>query len=371
MERRELLMSLHAEPGIGWLTLHRLQEKLDLAELAYMEIGEIAQRAGISRRKAESAHRAAQPAVVERRKRELAACGIGWIVPWDAAYPQRLKEIKDRPWVLYYKGNVRLLQEMCLAIVGSRVPTAYGRRAAEWLSGELAACGLTIVSGLARGIDSCAHRGALKANGGTIAVLGGPLTRVYPPENKALFERIAAEGLLITEAPLTSDVRPGMFPLRNRIIAGISLGVMVVEAAVPSGTSSTVKCAAEYGRELMAVPGSIFSPKSAYPLELIRECGAVTVARPDDVLKALPSFLPLRSGKHGPVREVPLTRDERRIAAALADGPLSIDELLHLSEYTFGHLHSVLLSLTMKHQIEQLPGSVYQLRSFRSSGGDG
>jgi DNA processing protein len=365
MERRELMMSLHAQPGIGWLTLKQLQEKVNLHDLADMDAREVARLAGISRRKAEAAVWAAQRPIVERRKRELAELDVGWIVPEDAAYPNLLRETADRPWVLYYKGNVRLLQEMCLAIVGSRAPTAYGRRAAEWLSEQLAACGLAIVSGLARGIDGCAHLGALKARGNTVAVLGGPPDRVYPPENRALFERIAAEGLIVTESPPGSDIRPGLFPLRNRIIAGLSLGVMVVEAALPSGTSSTVDYAAKYGRELFAVPGSIFSPKSAYPLKLIRESGATAVTRPEDVLEALPSFLPLSTSRHGSVREVPLTRDERRILDILADGPLNIDELLHLSEYTFGHLHSVLLSLTMKHQIEPLPGSVYQLRAMR------
>ena len=364
MNRRDVLMSLQSTPGIGWLTIQRLATRISLQDLASMDPPEVDRLAGIGLKRAKLAVCAAREESVEKRKRALAKHGIRWVALGDPGYPRLLRETDRAPWVLFYKGNAELLHRPCLAVVGTRVPTYYGKKTAELLSRELSECGITIVSGLARGIDSHAHAGALEGDGKTIAVTANPLNEVYPPENKALFRRIEREGLLVTETPLESRVRPGLFPLRNRLIAGLSLGVMVVEAGIKSGTKSTVDYCAKYNRDLFAVPGPIHSPKSAYPLELIKRNGAKLVACCEDVLEELPPYVPVRR-KKTVQPQAELTEHERFIVEILKEKPRSIDELLHISKFTFGHLHSVLLSLTMKHQIEQLPGSVYQIRIQR------
>ncbi|HEY2784189.1 MAG TPA: DNA-processing protein DprA, partial [Fimbriiglobus sp.] len=198
-------------------------------------------------------------------------------------YPARLKTIPGPPGLLYFKNDLRPEDANAVGIVGSRTCTAYGKRTAALLAGGLARAGWTVISGLARGIDGAAHRGALDAGGRTIAVLAGGLSRIYPPEHADLAEEVAAHGALISETPMAGEPLPGMFPARNRIISGLSRAVVIVEANARSGALITATHALEQGREVFAVPGPVDSPASAGCLELIRK-GARLVRSVDDIL---------------------------------------------------------------------------------------
>ena len=210
------------------------------------------------------------------------------IVPFqDPRYPQRLKEIFDPPLLLYARGRTELLGRPQVAMVGTRRPTPYGRSVAEKMGREMAGVGLTHVSGMARGVDACSHRGALQASGDTIAVLGTGVDTPYPRENRQLYDQICADGLVISELPLGTTPRPENFPVRNRIISGLSLGVMVVEGAQYSGSLITARLALDQGREVFAIPGNIVSPESWGPNLLIKD-GAKLVQEINDVLEELP-----------------------------------------------------------------------------------
>jgi DNA processing protein len=205
----------------------------------------------------------------------------------DPRYPERLKEIFDPPIVLFTKGRLELLKSVLLGVVGTRRPTPYGTAVAERLSGDLARAGLTITSGLARGIDAAAHRGALAAGGNTVAVLGCGLDVVYPSENRKLAAELGQKGLVVTEFPMESPAYPQNFPIRNRIISGLSAGVLVVEGAQYSGSSITARLALDQGRELFAVPGNITSKMSWGPNMLLKQ-GAKVVQEWNDVVSELP-----------------------------------------------------------------------------------
>ncbi|MCM2264657.1 MAG: DNA-processing protein DprA [Desulfuromonadales bacterium] len=280
----------------------------------------------------------------------LLSCG-------DADYPPLLRNIPDPPALLYGRG-VRRFGE-ALAIVGSRAPSLTGKIAAETLAREMAAQGMTVVSGLARGIDAAAHRGALAAGGHTIAVLGCGIDRVYPQENRRLFTQIAENGTLLSEYLPGSDPLPGHFPGRNRIISGLSRGTLVIEAAIDSGSLITAELALEQGREVFAVPGSIDRPTSAGPNRLIKD-GAHPVTEPADVLSVL---WPERSCRT-PMAEqerfaATLDGPARSVWAALSQQPRHVDELSGELGLTAGELSAILLHLELQGGIEQLPGARY------------
>ena len=213
--------------------------------------------------------------------------GISWFTIYDEDYPLLLKEIYDPPVVLYYKGEITPQDQSAIAVVGTRRMTSYGKAVTEQFTKDLVARGLTIVSGLARGVDSEAHWTALRAGGRTIAVLGGGLNKIYPPENRNLAEEIVkGHGALVSEFPPNSLPLPGNFPARNRIISGLSLAVLVTEAAEDSGSLITARLALEQGREVFAVPGPITSSLSKGPIDLIK-AGARPVTNADEILEDL------------------------------------------------------------------------------------
>jgi len=218
----------------------------------------------------------------------MAEAGAELVTIGDPRYPQRLREIFDPPVTLFARGRVDLLGSLALAVVGTRRPTQYGVAVAERLSADLAHASLTIVSGLARGIDTSAHKGALAAGGDTIAVLGCGVDVVYPSENRKLYAEIAAKGLLVSEFPMGSTAFPQNFPIRNRIISGLSVGVLVAEGAQYSGSAITAKLAMDQGREVFAVPGNITSKLSWGPNLLIKQ-GAKIVQDWNDVIVELPA----------------------------------------------------------------------------------
>ncbi len=271
----------------------------------------------------------------------------------DSRYPALLREINDPPLVLFVHGDPGVLTEMQIGIVGSRNPTAGGRKTAQKLASELSAAGLVITSGLALGIDYCGHWGALEARGRTVAVMGNGLDRIYPARHGSIGERIAGNGALVSEFPPATPPLPDHFPRRNRIISGMSLGVVVIEAAERSGSLITARLAAEQGREVFAVPGSIYNPLSRGCHQLIKQ-GAKLTETVQDVLEELniahtfqAASGPMPPGVEG--QEDPA--DMRHLLNHLSHDPVSIDELIDMSGLTADAVSSMLLVLEVQGKV--------------------
>ena len=287
----------------------------------------------------------------------------------DAAYPPALLEIADPPCVLYVRGRPELLLTPTLGIVGSRNATTQGLRNAEDFARTLAAAGFSIASGLALGIDAAAHRGALAANGVTVAVIGTGADRVYPARNKELALAIAERGAIVSEFPLGTPVMAHHFPRRNRIIAGLSLGVLVVEAARESGSLITARLAGEQGREVFAIPGSIHSPLARGCHQLLKQ-GAKLVECAADIIDELAAQLPqspaprpqpaATAASPAPADTATLGEDAAALLAALGHDPCSFDELASRSGLASAPLANVLLELELSGKIAPLPGNLYQ-----------
>jgi DNA processing protein len=281
-----------------------------------------------------------------------------------ADYPPLLREIPDPPPFLYVSGDLQGC-ERCVAVVGSRNATAYGLATARQICTELALLKFTVVSGMALGIDTAAHEGALSVRGKTVAVLGSGLNQVYPAENRKLAERIAATGAVISEFALDSGPEAHHFPVRNRIISGMCCGTVVVEATRHSGSLITARLAAEQNREVFAVPGSVQSFKSMGTHTLIKQ-GAKLVENAQDIVCELGQFLsaPGDSGRRGPASRIEvrqaLTAEESRVLRALGPYPLHIDELVRQLTMDAGKLSGILLQLELKGVVQQLPGKLFQ-----------
>ncbi len=289
--------------------------------------------------------------------------GFGLLCLTDPHYPSNLKAIADPPAVLYLHGSIEPRDLVAVSVVGSRAASPMGCAFTERLCMDLATSGVTIVSGLAVGIDGAAHRGALKAGGRTIAVLGCGLDVGYPRENRALREAIPSTGAVVTEFPLGTAPAPGHFPQRNRIISGLALGVVVVEAAHRSGSLITARLALEQGREVFAVPGLARHYRSVGPHQLLRQ-GAKLVESAEDVLEELRSMI--RPGRLGPgagaegapepQRQESGNEDERALLALLDRSPRHIDDLARSLEWPVARVLSVLSAMELKGMVEQLPG---------------
>jgi DNA processing protein len=288
--------------------------------------------------------------------------GIDLILREDPGYPAALGRICDPPGVLFCRGKLEPRDELAVAIVGSRRCTVYGRQQAERLAGALARAGLTIISGLARGIDAAAHRGALEAGGRTLAVLGTGLAKIYPPEHAELAASVTSHGAILAEVPLDTAPLPGLFPQRNRIIAGLSMGVVVVEASRNSGALHTVRHALEQGREVFAVPGRIDSLASEGCHDIIRD-GATLVRHADDILQGLgPLTAPVQSAPDQSVhtaRELLLDDQERRILNLVPLDPVHVDEILRSAGIEASRALATLTVLEMRRLVRRLPGSQY------------
>lgn len=283
------------------------------------------------------------------------------------SYPDLLRNIHDPPVLLYVKGREELLQSNCLGMVGSRAATVYGRRIAEDLARRLSLKGLTIVSGLALGIDAAAHTGALRGSGATIGVLGCGLDVIYPRQHRSLFEEMAARAAIVSEYRLGTPPEAFRFPARNRIISGLSLGVIVVEAARRSGSLITADHALEQGREVFAIPGRIDSCKSEGAHRLLQQ-GAKLVHTVDDIIEDLPPYLQPAQGpspEPGPekVSGEGLTTEEGELLALIDVYPQTVDEIVTSSGLPVQKVHELLLMLELKGVIESLPGNLYQQRA--------
>ncbi|WP_010269608.1 DNA-processing protein DprA [Paenibacillus senegalensis] len=368
MDIRQIVIALNETKGVGWRTINQLESYLgEAAQLAAADIPSFLAQRLPPKQAAIVKEELQLGAALEKRLESYRRMQIRIVTKWDEAYPEQLKQSSRPPWVLYAMGRSELLNCMSIAIVGTRTPTAYGKKAAATIAEDLARLGIAVISGLARGIDSSAHAAALPHPGGTIAVLGHSMEYVYPGENKVLFQQIAREGLLISEFPLGTPPHPGLFPQRNRIIASLSLGTLVVEAALKSGSLITADLALEESRDVFAVPGPISSPKSAGTHALIQQ-GAKLVTSFRDILDEYSERLNFPSLAVGSSSEADsslqqnvLSDEERRILNLISVEPVTVDELYQKAETNFGHLHTILLSLLMKKKIVQIAGSSYVL----------
>ena len=305
------------------------------------------------------------PTLLDQARQILQQCrdlSIDVLPQKHAEYPRRLPEICDAPSILYRKGVLLPQDELAIAIVGSRRCTAYGRRHAERLSAGLSRAGFTIVSGLARGIDAAAHRAALQAGGRTLAVLASGVRDIYPPEHKELAAEIAQQGALLSEMTIDQRPLPGLFPQRNRIISGLCLGVIVIEATRNSGALYTARHAMEQGREVFALPGQVDSIASEGCHDLIRD-GVTLVRGVDDVLSAL-GPLPMPTSPtsavtiHSP-RELVLNPLESQVLNLISTQPVYIDDLLREAAIETSRVLATLTVLEMRRLIRRLPGNQF------------
>jgi len=310
--------------------------------------------AGLDRRTAEAVVLARDEVDPDTEIERLAGAGVRAIARIDPAYPSLLREIDDAPPVIYVRGALAPEDDWSVALVGTRRATAYGRQAASELARGLAAGGVTVVSGLARGVDTIAHRTTLDAGGRTLAVLANGLDTIYPPENRRLAEEIAESGALISDYPLGTKPRADFFPRRNRILSGLSLGTLVVEGDVKSGAMITAKFATEQNRDVFAVPGSIFSPQSRGPLELIRD-GATPVSSAQDILEALNLArvgAQLDFGRAAP----PESAEERALMGVLTREPQHVDEVVRGSGLAAAIVSGTLALLELKGLVRDVGG---------------
>lgn len=343
-------LGFHLTKGIGPARIERLLAHFGDLALAWEASPRELARAGIGEALQANLAATRRQYDLDRELARVERAGVTLLTWDDDCYPARLRQIGGAPPVLYVKGTLLPEDELALGIVGTRRVSSYGREVTKRLAGELAAAGLTIVSGLARGVDACAHDAALQAGGRTIAFLGCGVDIVYPGEHRALAERIAARGALISEHHLGTPPDAPNFPARNRLIAGFSLGVLVTEAPARSGALITADFAAEQGRDIFAVPGGILGQQSAGCNDLLKD-GAKLVTQVDDILAEL--HLPRREAEAETRRALPDNDDERAVLRLLSDEPVHINELGHASGLPPDQIGSLLLIMELKGLVRQ------------------
>jgi DNA processing protein len=288
--------------------------------------------------------------------RRLESLGIRVLTSEDEAYPARLKEIEQPPPLLYVRGEWLPDDQFAVAIVGTRRITPYGRQVTEQLAAQLAGSGVTIVSGLARGVDAVAHAAALDAGGRTAAILGSGVDRIYPPENRGLAERMLKHGALLSDYPLGTPPESSNFPPRNRIISGLTMATVVVEAGDSSGALITAEFAAEQGRDVFSVPGSILAPQSRGTNRLIQN-GALPLLEPQDILQALD--LRLIGQQKAARRALPADAIERELINALGSEPVHVDELRNQTGLPVEKVSAALVMMELKGLVRQVGGMQY------------
>ncbi|MCA9244055.1 MAG: DNA-processing protein DprA [Phycisphaerales bacterium] len=364
--------------GVGPVLFKRILTHFGSAETALgASAGSLASIKGVGGKKAD---RIAADLSDKRADEEIAVAqehGVNIVAQCDAVYPPGLKHIEDAPIVLFVRGELRETDAISIAIVGSRRCSIYGSEQARRFGELLAGAGFSIISGLARGIDAFAQHGALDAGGRSIGVLGNGLREIYPPENRALAERVAESGALVTELPMRTAVRAENFPSRNRIIAGMSLGTLVVEAADRSGALITARLACEYNREVFALPGRATDPMSQGTNRLIRDGAARLTMCLEDVLDELGAvgarmrgvpasessspgadglFAGTRDGGNEPSTPQPMTEIEAKLFAAIPTDPVLTDHVLQSASLPVGEALAAMTALELKGAIRRLPG---------------
>ncbi len=363
-------LTLSFLPGLGCTLINRLVHQLGTPGAVLRDEARVKGIPGVGPRLIDLLRNA--PLVAAARQRALVELerldriNVVLLTPASSVFPESLRAIPDSPVLLYCWGALDWLDQPAVAIIGARTATDYGRRIAEGLAVELAALGITIVSGAAYGIDAAAHRGALSAGGGTVAVLGCGIDVVYPRAHADLFREIVDNGLLLSEYPLGTQPEGFRFPARNRIISGLVKGVVVVEATEKSGSLITARLALDQGREVFAVPGRIDSPKSAGTHRLIQQ-GAHLVHAVADIVEGLSWSKAeacagcnwARSGQTGTI-----TAHEQLVLDSLDIYPRDIDTLVRLSGLPLVEIHGLLLQLELQGLIRQLPGQQYERVHF-------
>lgn len=369
----DLWLKLIRAEGIGPTLFGRLVEYFgDVERILGASVSELTKVEGIGHKTAEMIARSRNAFDAEKELALADKLGV-WVIHLnDDRYPPALKAIYDPPPVLYVKGTLQRSDSLAMAIVGSRRCTHYGTEQANRFSHLLASAGFTIVSGLARGIDTAAHRGALAAAGRTIAVQGCGLSNVFPPENKTLFEQIVENGAVISELPLMYEPLAENFPGRNRIIAGLSMGVLVVEATARSGALISAQAALENNREVMAIPGRIDSPASFGCNKLLKQ-GARLIDGIEEIMDAL-GYVGDGLKAHADaaasdaqtkvqrtlfdVSELNLSPQETGLLNHLNSEPVHVEDLIQITQFPPGKIHAAVISLQLKGLIRQLPGNM-------------
>lgn len=334
--------------GIGARRLARLLQFFGSAEAAWLASEHDLRLSGVEAQIIDNVIAARQKRDIAHEIARIESVGAHFITLDDDAYPSLLRHIDDAPPILYVRGSVLPHDARALAIVGTRKPTHYGSDAAYRIARELSAHGVTVVSGLAHGIDAAAHRGALDGGGRTIAVLGNGIDQVYPRDHAELATRISQSGALMTEFALGSKPEARHFPARNRIMSGLSLAVLIVEAPLQSGALITATAAAEQGRDVFAIPGSIFSPASVGTNKLIQD-GAQLVTSAEDILEALDlSTLTNASVQPDVMHDAPENDEERIILRLLSHEPIHVDDIIRQTRMNTAVVLSTLTMLELK-----------------------
>lgn len=369
MNERDALLILNAIPGLGNARISRLMEAFGKAErVIHATRADLKACSFLPDTVINNICAFAKEDFLSKEKALLAEHGVEVLTRWDVHYPRALSMVADAPVVLYVKGIIPD-DALSLAIVGSRKASLYGLSMAEKFATQLSESGFTIISGLARGVDTAAHRGALKARGKTIAVLGSGLAHIYPPENESLFYKIAGNGAVISEFPMNTQPRPVHFPRRNRIVSALSLGVLIIEAALKSGALITADCALEQGKEVFALPGPVDSVHSSGVNNLIKQ-GAKLVTCREDILDELKPQLEIflkspqsRVPISGALDWQALSEPEQAVCRLLKSGPRHFDELVATSDSMpqTCALSSLLMELELKNVIRQMPGKFFAI----------
>jgi DNA processing protein len=365
MDSREAFVALNLIEGVGPVRARSLLEHFgDAPKILCAAKHELLRVRNIGDETAEAISNWEKSVDLAGELKRIADFGCHVLIQSDENYPAMLREIYDPPLVIYVWGNLTPKDKNAVAMVGSRMTTHYGIETARKLAYQLAYVGVTVVSGGARGIDTAAHQGALSGKGRTVAVLGTGINLIWPPENAELFERIAANGAVITQFPFNRPADKQSFPIRNRIVAGMTLGTVVVEANLSSGALITANFATEYGRQIFAVPGRIDSPRSKGCHDLIKK-GAKLCEGVEDILSEFEYLFPASNrppaaNETGVLPALELSENERKIFEAVkTDDETSIDEVIRASGLPSSTVSVALFSLEMKRLVKQLPGKMF------------
>jgi len=358
MDSREALVALNLLPDIGPVRVRNLLSRFGSAQAVLAATqADLSQVDKVGFKAANNIIRWRELIDLDGELRRIDQFGANIVTTDDSEYPALLRQIYDPPLVLYVRGTLRPEDAYAIAMVGTRQSTLYGRQTAERLARQLAASGVTVVSGGARGIDSASHEGALQSGGRTIAVLGTGLDIVYPAENVKLYQRIAEQGAVITQFPFGRKGDKQSFPIRNRIVAGMTQGTVVVEANRASGALITANFAAEYGRTVYAVPGRVDSPRSAGCHDLIKD-GAQLCESAEDVLAEFAHLQAIEPEEP----EIPmptLSHPEQQVFHVLTHEEMQQDEIIRRSELPAAQVSVILLQLEMKKLVQQHPGRLF------------
>lgn len=377
-ENLKYWLALHLIEGLGNVGIRNLIDAFQSPEpIFHATLQEIKKVPGISGKAAANILAFNDWRTTEEELERTEKSRVSIVTLHDPSYPKNLLQIHDCPSVLYVRGSL-IEEDVYVSVVGSRQASTYGKFCTERLSRELAMNGVTVVSGMARGIDSAAHRGALTGKGRTVAVLGCGIDVVYPPENQRLHDEIAAHGAVITEFPFSTPPNGPNFPARNRIISGMSLGVVIVEANERSGSLITARLALEQGREVFAVPGEIDSPGSRGTHKLIRE-GAKLIMNVHDILEEIVPQLDkntrekiCKKSTSPPETKTPSVRPslpapdvdekERVVLSLISENPMDVDTIIDTAGFSAPEIMNILLSLELKGYVDPLPGKRYIIR---------